>query len=103
FITHDMGVVANTADRVLVMRRGDQVETGSVSEIFDHPKADYSRMLIEAVPRMGSLSEEALPPALPPETPKVLEVSNLLKRFPIRGGAFQRLKGRVHAVEGVSF
>ncbi|MBT2503590.1 ABC transporter ATP-binding protein [Curtobacterium sp. ISL-83] len=49
-ITHDMGVVADVADEVLVMRRGDPVEHGSVADVFAHPTADYTRELLAAVP-----------------------------------------------------
>jgi peptide/nickel transport system ATP-binding protein len=51
-ITHDMGVVADVADEVLVMRRGDPVEHGSVREVFAHPQADYTRALLAAVPAL---------------------------------------------------
>ncbi len=51
-ITHDMGVIARMAQRVAVMRRGEMVETGGVDEIFAAPKAEYTRMLLEAVPRI---------------------------------------------------
>lgn len=51
-ITHDMGVVADVADEVLVMRRGDPVEHGTVAEVFAHPSADYTRELLAAVPSL---------------------------------------------------
>ncbi|MDM7887817.1 ABC transporter ATP-binding protein [Curtobacterium sp. RHCJP20] len=51
-ITHDMGVVADVADEVLVMRRGDPVEHGTVAEVFAHPAADYTRELLAAVPAL---------------------------------------------------
>jgi len=54
-ITHDMGVVADVADEVLVMRRGDPVEHGTVAEVFAHPAADYTRALLAAVPALGPL------------------------------------------------
>ncbi|WFR66855.1 ATP-binding cassette domain-containing protein [Curtobacterium flaccumfaciens] len=52
-ITHDMGVVADVADEVLVMRRGDPVEHGPVAEVFAHPSAEYTRVLLDAVPSLG--------------------------------------------------
>jgi len=55
FITHDMGVVAEVADRVLVMLRGDRVEAGPAQQIFDHPQQAYTRALLAAVPRLGSM------------------------------------------------
>lgn len=51
-ITHDMGVVADVADDLLVLRRGDPVEHGSVAEVFAHPTADYTRELLAAVPSL---------------------------------------------------
>ena len=55
FITHDMAVVAQMADRVVVMYRGRLVETGPVREIFANPQADYTRALLAAVPRLGEM------------------------------------------------
>ncbi|RZT13358.1 peptide/nickel transport system ATP-binding protein [Kribbella sp. VKM Ac-2569] len=52
-ITHDMGVVADVADRVVVMRKGSVVETAEVHELFDHPTQEYTRALLDAVPRGG--------------------------------------------------
>ncbi|WP_182064751.1 dipeptide ABC transporter ATP-binding protein [Curtobacterium sp. ME12] len=51
-ITHDMGVVADVADDLLVLRRGDPVEHGTVAEVFAHPTADYTRELLAAVPSL---------------------------------------------------
>jgi peptide/nickel transport system ATP-binding protein len=51
-ITHDMGVVADVADEVLVLRRGDPVEHGTVTDVFAHPTADYTRELLAAVPSL---------------------------------------------------
>ncbi|GAA1493975.1 dipeptide ABC transporter ATP-binding protein [Curtobacterium herbarum] len=51
-ITHDMGVVADVADEVLVMRRGDPVEHGQVVDLFAHPQAEYTRALLAAVPAL---------------------------------------------------
>jgi len=59
-ITHDMGVVADVADEVLVMRRGDPVEHGTVAEVFAHPDAEYTRALLAAVPAL-----EARPTSAP--------------------------------------
>ncbi|MFV0800810.1 ABC transporter ATP-binding protein [Brucella sp. MAB-22] len=110
FITHDMGVVAEVADDVLVMRHGRVIEHGSVMEIFSNPKDAYTRSLIEAAPSLvGKLQAKTIP-ARPVDSPlmanaatPVLEVSDLSVRFPVHGGLFGRARGAVHAVEDVSF
>ena len=65
FITHDMGVVADIADRVLVMYRGEAVETGSVEEIFRAPQHPYTQALLAAVPRLGAMRGTSLPRRFP--------------------------------------
>jgi len=65
FITHDMGVVAEIADRVCVMLRGEIVETGPVSEIFNSPRHFYTKALISAVPRLGSMADKDGPEKFP--------------------------------------
>ncbi|TGT83267.1 MULTISPECIES: ABC transporter ATP-binding protein [unclassified Mesorhizobium] len=104
-ITHDMGVVAEMADRVIIMRHGSMVEEGKTSDIFAHPQADYTRELLAAVPRIGSgvgrqASKEIAEAAMPAN---VADVKDLHVRFDLRGGVFGRVTRRVHAVEGVSF
>jgi peptide/nickel transport system ATP-binding protein/glutathione transport system ATP-binding protein len=119
FITHDMAVVAQMADRVVVMYRGRIVESGPVTEIFEQPKADYTRTLLAAVPRLGAMRGKAAPerlsglavtpraePASPPQPPAagpLLSVKNLVTRFPVKGGILRRTVAEVHAVENVSF
>src|SRR5208283_4158124 len=61
FITHDMGVVAEIADRVLVMWRGENVEEGEVAQVLLRPNHPYSKALLAAVPRLGSMKGEAAP------------------------------------------
>jgi glutathione transport system ATP-binding protein len=115
FITHDMGVVAEIADRVVVMRGGEKVEEGPVTEIFARPVQPYTRALLAAVPVLGALSEQDLPApfptdgqeALPQDTVRdnaapVLAVVDLVTRFDVRRGMLGRLAGRIHAVEQVS-
>ncbi len=65
FITHDMGVVAEIADRVCVMLKGEIVETGSVHDIFNNPKHRYTSALISAVPRLGSMADKPGPEKFP--------------------------------------
>ncbi|MFG1175353.1 glutathione ABC transporter ATP-binding protein GsiA [Erwiniaceae bacterium CAU 1747] len=120
FITHDMGVVAEMADWVQVMYRGNVVETGQVETLFSTPKEPYTRSLLAAVPRLGAmaghpfpqkfplLGEEASAAELPQDTvrkdgPPLLQVRDLVTRFDIRSGIFNRVTRRVHAVEKVSF
>jgi peptide/nickel transport system ATP-binding protein len=121
FITHDMGVVAEIADRVVVMYKGRAVETGGTADVFRTPRAPYTRALLAAVPRLGSMAGRTRPMRFPvvdietggsdepAETPDtvaerpLLEVSDLVTRFDIRGGVLSRIQGRVHAVEKVSF
>ncbi len=103
-ITHDMGVVAEMADRVIVMRHGMKVEEGDTEPLFAAPQSDYTRALLAAVPRIGrgpgrvATRETAERPR-----PAALEVENLVVRFPVRGGFFGRIRANVHAVEDVSF
>ncbi|MEE7502871.1 ABC transporter ATP-binding protein [Methylobacterium mesophilicum] len=123
FITHDMGVVAEIADRTVVMYRGRAVEAGPTARIFDAPAEPYTRALLAAVPRLGTMAGRPRPMRFPvvdratglaaptPETPDtvraaerpVLEVRDLTTRFDIRSGLLGRVTGRVHAVERVSF
>ncbi len=98
-ITHDMGVVAEMADRVLVMRSGKQEEAAPVKELFATPRTDYARALLAAVPRLGDS------PARPTPDRKqdILDVEGLSVRFPMRSGLLNRVTANVHAVENVRF
>ena len=100
FITHDMGVVAEIADRVVVMRHGDKIEESATAALFEAPTQPYTRDLLAAVPRLGDGSPDE---AVVQDRPPVLEVSGLAKRFPVKAGAFGKVVANVHAVEGVSF
>ncbi|KVK54272.1 ABC transporter ATP-binding protein [Agrobacterium deltaense] len=83
FITHDMGVVAEIADEVLVMYRGKVMEKGSVEQIFHAPQDDYTRRLIGSVVKLEKKAEVRLSrPAIPAETPLLLDVKNLSLAFP---------------------
>ena len=126
FITHDMGVVAEIADRTVVMLAGRVVETGETASIFTGAQHPYTRALLSAVPKLGMMAGQPRPARFPvvssttgeigsvPRQPEaavaagaaggpVLEVSDLTTRFDVRGGLLGRLRGRIHAVEKVSF
>nr|WP_252727118.1 ABC transporter ATP-binding protein [Paracoccus sp. C2R09] len=101
-ITHDMGVVAETADRVVVMQAGRMVESGPTARIFDAPRASYTRELLAAVPRLGAGRLRAMP--APPETPQpVARLTDVSVRFDIGANLIGRPTHQVHAVNGVSF
>ncbi|WP_201699166.1 dipeptide ABC transporter ATP-binding protein [Paraburkholderia hiiakae] len=125
FITHDMGVVAEVADRILVMYRGEKVEEGASDALFAAPSHRYTQALLAAVPKLGAMQGTDLPekfpllsmneaarPAVAPDlqanaakthAAPVLRVRDLVTRFPVRSGLFGKVTGRVHAVEQVSF
>jgi glutathione transport system ATP-binding protein len=120
FITHDMGVVAEVADRVVVMYRGEKVEEGTSEHVFHSPRHPYTRALLAAVPTLGAMQGTDTPARFPlaattpsqpglafptPSAPGdiVLKVRGLKTRFAVRGGIFSRVRSRVHAVEQVSF
>ncbi len=116
FITHDMAVVAQMADRVVVMFRGSKVEEGPVTEIFENPQHDYTKALLAAVPKLGEMQGKAAPEPMkllgvegqniapiPGTEETLLTVKNLTTRFPVKGGLLRRTISNVHAVEDVSF
>ncbi len=83
FITHDMGVVAEIADEVLVMYRGNVMERGPVEQIFHAPQDDYTRGLIGSVVKLERKAEIRLKrPDIPADTPPLLDVKNLSMTFP---------------------
>jgi oligopeptide/dipeptide ABC transporter ATP-binding protein len=106
-ITHNMGVVARMCDRVIVMRHGEIVEQGSADDIFYAPKADYTKMLLNAVPRIDEPDRPGRPvlSAAPgADIAPVLKVEDMKVHFPIqvKGGLFGKTKP-LKAVDGVSF
>jgi ABC-type glutathione transport system ATPase component len=99
FITHDMGIVAEFADRVVVMSHGRKAEENEVRRLFASPAHAYTQRLLAAVPRLGTgRAVGGATGAAPP----VLEIANLTKRFPVRRGLLRRTVGHVHAIENVS-
>ncbi|NKI71840.1 dipeptide ABC transporter ATP-binding protein [Collimonas pratensis] len=127
FITHDMGVVAEIADRVVVMCRGEKVEENNVHAIFEAPQHPYTQALLAAVPRLGAMHGTDQPeriaiagavitpemaaaakiihsiPGSDPQQQPLLKVRKLTTRFDVKSGVFSRVKQRVHAVEQISF
>ena len=124
FITHDMGVVAEMADDVVVMWKGRSVEQGTVAQIFENPSHAYTRALLSAVPRLGSMAGQDFPlrtpvtvlqdgePVLVGEeriqdtahydrTP-LLTVKDLVVRFNVKKNWLGSPTHRVHAVEQVN-
>ena len=120
FITHDMGVVAEVADRVVVMYHGEKVEEGTVEDVFSAPQHPYTKALLTAVPRLGAMNGTDHPAPFPKvsttelegveskaiEVPvvdydaePVLSVRGLTTRFDLPEGLLGRVSKRVHAVE----
>lgn len=94
-ITHDMGVVRQTADEVGVMYRGELIERAQVEDFFRAPQEAYSRALIDALP---DLSHFRAPTSEPP----LLALQDVKVHFPIRRGLLQRVVDHTRAVDGVS-
>ena len=125
FITHDMGVVAEIADDVVVMWKGKKVEQGPVKKLFSRPQHPYTKALLAAVPKLGSMAGEPFPKRFPitvmdgdgtrligeektQETARydkkpLLSVRDLVTRFDSKKSFLGRVTHRVHAVEKVSF
>jgi peptide/nickel transport system ATP-binding protein len=129
FITHDLGVVADIADEVVVMYRGKSVEQGNAQELFHNPKHPYSKSLLACRPglhhnpkRLLTIvdfmaedgtelqpSDERKQPFVKDysyceeQNPVLLEVKALEVLFPIKGGFFNRTIDHTRAVDGISF
>jgi oligopeptide/dipeptide ABC transporter ATP-binding protein len=106
-ITHDMGVIARMADRVIVMRHGEPVESGPVDTIFASPRHPYTRMLLDAMPRLDRTDRGGRPSVAPSpavDVAPLLRVDDLRVSFPVQvpGGLFGR-RAPLRAVDGVSF
>ncbi len=124
-ITHDLGVVANVADEVVVIYHGEVMERGSVDEIFANPEHEYLQALLRAVPRFGMAENERLVPIReiesqtghllaeycaadpapdgPADGAPLLDIRHVSKRFAIRkGGMFSKSTEEVVALDDVS-
>jgi microcin C transport system ATP-binding protein len=93
-ITHDLGIVRHFADDVCVMKSGEIVEAGDVKSVFDTPKHDYTKMLLDAEP-----SGEAVPAN--DDAPIIMQGDDIKVYFPIKKGFFKRTVDYVRAVDGV--
>ncbi|MEQ9889301.1 ABC transporter ATP-binding protein [Pectobacterium zantedeschiae] len=120
FITHDMGVVAEIADRVVVMYRGEIVEQGTVEQIFAAPQHPYTQSLLAAVPKLGDMRDSLWPKRFPllgqaadPEESEqvtarydaepLLDIRGLSVYYPMRSGILSTITHHVHAVEQIDF
>ena len=83
-ITHDMGVVADMADRIMVMQNGNTVEQGTADQIFNRPAHPYTQQLLAAVPKLGSTTMRLLEPSQAAKPP-VLKLSNVTIEYPKHG------------------
>ncbi|MHA3976732.1 ABC transporter ATP-binding protein [Halovulum sp. GXIMD14794] len=101
FITHDMGVVAEIADDVVVMEKGHVVETGETRALFRHQTHPYTRKLLGAVKRLDEPAAAKVRPAA--DADDILRVDGLRLHFEKREGFFQRVTDTTKAVDGVSF
>ncbi|SFI51891.1 ABC transporter ATP-binding protein [Albimonas pacifica] len=106
-ITHDMGVVAEMADRVVVMNRGRKVEEGPVSTLFTAPKEAYTRRLLDAVPRLGAYAAAAEPrrvvEAPAPVGDTLVRARGMSKTFSSGGFLFGRGGATTRAMQDVGF
>lgn len=97
FITHDLAIVKQMADRVLVMQHGKIVEEDEAKIFFKNPKHEYSQQLLQAIPSLHPRENHV------EQTPLILCVENLKTYFPIRKGILKKTVGYVKAVDEVSF
>ena len=101
FITHDLAVASQVADRVAVMNKGKLVETASTRQFFSRPQHPYSKQLLDSLPDASKNIERDTGVALSAQEP-MLRVSGLKVHFPVQKGLFGRPAGYLRAVDGVS-
>ncbi|MDF3129533.1 dipeptide ABC transporter ATP-binding protein [Kiritimatiellaeota bacterium B1221] len=99
FITHDMGVVWELCNRVLVMKKAQLVEEGETESLFSAPRDAYTQKLLHAVPRLDDVPARSLPDFEAP----ILSARNLQTWFPVKKGIFARTVDHIKALDGVSF
>ncbi len=118
FISHDMGVVSEMADEIVVMRGGVMVEAGRAEEVILRPRAGYTRALMAAVPKIGAMqgsesprkfdlpgqaAEESGDHPAPERAEPLVRLDKVTTRYDITSGFLGRVSHRVHAAEDVSF
>jgi peptide/nickel transport system ATP-binding protein len=96
FVTHDFDVVAEIADRVIVMQHGKIVEEGTAVEVLNRPRHPYTRLLIDAVPRRSRVARAEV------TTPEALRVAGLNKTYNVQGSMFRKAL-TVHACKDIHF
>jgi peptide/nickel transport system ATP-binding protein len=96
FVTHDFDVVAEIADRVIVMQHGRIVEEGSAEEVLNRPRHPYTRLLIDAVPRRSRDARAEV------TTPEALRVAGLNKTYHMQGSMFRKALS-VNACKDINF
>lgn len=99
FITHDFGIVKRIADRILVMKEGRIVESGNKAEILSSPKDEYTKKLLDAVPKLPT---QALTGSAPSGQRVAIAVKHLNKSFSVEKGIFQKEKSRVYASRNIN-
>ena len=102
FITHDIGLVAGIADRIMVMQQGVAVEQNDTGAVLDNPQHDYTKHLLQAVPHFSAGKAVREDGKRAGGAEPIVKVDDLVVRFPVRRGLFAP-KAAVHAVDGVDF
>ncbi|ESY81208.1 ABC transporter ATP-binding protein [Mesorhizobium sp. LNHC221B00] len=105
FITHDIGLVAGIADKVMVMQNGRAVEQGELNQILDRPQHPYTQHLLQDVPHFtnGRATRADGQRDKHVHSEPALKVDGLVVRFSLKSNFFSRATGAVHAVDGVDF
>jgi len=117
FISHDMGVVSQMADEIVVMQGGRMMETGRARDVILTPSDDYTRALMAAVPRIGAMTGRDAPRpfpllgeediaadhAVPEQAEPLVKLEGVTTRYDVTSGLLGRVTHRVHAAEDISF